>query len=123
MVTKKKSTLVCHSCTYLYAILCSIGKADILHKKLAEHFECFGKPRASIQAIDDELCHHSMASFWQLQVWPLNDTDNLEVEWAKKVCNKDAMHSPDGRGLNENITFTNKSNWIEFKKWLNPNRS
>ncbi|XP_065884485.1 uncharacterized protein [Dysidea avara] len=100
-----------------------IGKADILHKTISEHFECYGKPRASIQAIDDELCHHSMASFWQLQIWPLADSENLELEWAKKVCSKNAIHTPDGHGLNESIKFTETSNWIEFKKWLNPNRS
>ena len=101
------------------------GKAKVLHAALAEHFECFGKPRSSIREIDDELCHHSMASQWQLKIWPLADSDNLEVEWAKKVCNKESLpSSPDDEsGLNESIKFTHKHNWVEFKKWLNPNRS
>ncbi|XP_065883825.1 uncharacterized protein [Dysidea avara] len=100
-----------------------IGKAKVLHATLAEHFECFGKPRSSIREIDDELCHHSMASQWQLQIWPLADSDNLEVEWAKKVCNKESLQSSEESGLNESVKFTHKHNWVEFKKWLNPNRS
>jgi len=100
-----------------------LGKADVLHETLAEHFECYGKPRPAIKAIDDELCHHSMASFWQLQIWPLADSENLELEWAKKICSKNSIHTPGGRGLNESVKFTQKSNWVEFKKWLNPKRS
>ena len=121
---KKRSTLVCTlSSCHFFILALFLGKADILHKTLADHFECYGKPRVSIQAIDDELCHHSMASFWQLQIWPLADSENLELEWAKKVCNKNSIRTPDGRGLNESIKFTQMSNWIEFKKWFNPNRS
>ena len=75
--------------------------------------------------IDDELCHHSMASQWQLKIWPLADSDNLEVEWAKEVYTKESLpSSPDDEsGLNESINFTHKNNLVEFKKWLNPNKS
>ena len=95
----------------------------MLHTTLAEHFECFGKSKASIRVIDDELCHHSFASQWQLQIWPVPDSVNLEVEWAKKVCLKESLQSSDESGLNESIKFTHKDNWVDFKKWLNPNRS
>ena len=57
------------------------------------HFECFGKPRSEIQAVDDLLCHHSPANFWQLQVWPIADNKSLELEWIKKVCVKDSLIS------------------------------
>lgn len=96
------------------------GKAEVLSKTLAEHFECFGKPRTEIRAIDDELCHHSPASFWQLKVWPIASTENLELEWIKKICLKDALPSLDGGGLNENIKFSYKDTWLAFKKWFYP---
>lgn len=96
------------------------GKAEVLSKTLAEHFECFGKPRAQIRAIDDELCHHSPSSFWQLKVWPIADTENLELEWVKMICLKNALPSPDGGGLNESIKFTHHDNWLSFKQWFFP---
>jgi len=100
------------------------GKADVLHCTLAEHFECFGKPKASIREIDDELCHHTDAWDWHLEICPVDDCDNLEVEWAKKVCVKGSLQSLDNDiGLNKSIKFTHKDNWVKFKSWLNPNRS
>lgn len=93
----------------------------MLSQTLMKHFECFGKPRSEIQAIDDELCHHSPASFWQLQVWPVEDNENLELEWIKKLCLKDALPSIDGGGLNESIKFTGMETWKDFKKWFYPN--
>jgi len=97
------------------------GKAEVLSETLAKHFECFGKPRTEIRAIDDELCHHSPASFWQLQVWPILPTDNLELEWIKKICLKHALPSPEGGGLNESIKFTSMDVWLAFKEWFYPN--
>ena len=75
-----------HGCLFSFTYVCIIvlGKADVLHETLVKHFECFGKPRSEIQAIDDELCHHSPASFWQLKVWPIASTENLELEWQCK---------------------------------------
>ena len=112
------SDILSTCCTLVF-----LGKAKVLHATLAEHFECFGKPKASIREIDDELCHHTDAWDWQLEIWPLADFDNLEVEWAKKVCVKESLRSSDERGLNESIKFTHKDNWVKFKKWLNPGRS
>ena len=48
-----------------------VGKADVLHVELCKHFDGFGKKREDIREIDDELCHHTDASGWEITVWPL----------------------------------------------------
>ena len=95
----------------------------MLSERLIKHFECFGKKRSEIQAIDDELCHHSPASFWQFKVWPIASTEDLELEWIKKMCVKDALPSPDGGGLNESIKFTSMKTFNAFKKWFYPDNT
>ena len=119
---KKRFTLVSYPGVTVCFIKCVVvsGKADVLNETLVTHFECFGKPRSEIRAIDDELCHHSPASFWQLKVWPIASTDNLELEWIKKMCLKHALPSPDGGGLNEYIKFTSMDTWKAFKDWFYP---
>lgn len=54
-------------------------------------------------------------------MWPIASTENLEIEWIKKICLKDALPSPDGPGLNENIKFTSVNNYKTFKTWFFPN--
>ena len=109
-----------YDCLFICIIVS--GKADVLHDTLITHFECFGKPRSEIRAIDDELCHHSPASFWQLKIWPIASTENLELEWIKKICLKASLPSPDadGDGLNESIKFTSMNTWTVFKDWFFP---
>ncbi len=48
-----------------------IGKAQVLHEELGKHFDCFNKTREEIREIDDELCHHTEMSGWDLTVWLL----------------------------------------------------
>ena len=48
-----------------------VGKANVLHVELCKHFENFAKKREDIREIDDELCHHTDASGWEITVWPL----------------------------------------------------
>lgn len=48
-----------------------IGKANILHVDLSKHFDCFGKSKRDIKEIDDELCHHTEMSGWEITVWVL----------------------------------------------------
>ena len=48
-----------------------VGKASVLHIELCKHFDNFGKKREEIREIDDELCHHTDASGWEITVWPL----------------------------------------------------
>ncbi len=43
----------------------------MLHEELSKHFDCFNKKREEIREIDDELCHHTEMSGWDLTVWVL----------------------------------------------------
>ena len=48
-----------------------VGKASVLHEELDKHFDCFSKKRKEIREIDDELCHHTEMSGWEINVWLL----------------------------------------------------
>ena len=98
-----------------------VGKSQVLHEELEKHFSCFGRKREEIREIDDELCHHTSQNEWKLKVLPIKPPQRLEVEWAKKVIEKDALASPDDpRGLNSGLSFTHWDNWEEFSKWFFP---
>ena len=44
-----------------------VGKAEVLHEELVKHFDCFGKMRKEIREIDDELCHHTTSTEWEVR--------------------------------------------------------
>ena len=44
-----------------------VGKAEVLHEELMKHFDCFGKTRKEIREIDDELCHHTTSTGWEVR--------------------------------------------------------
>lgn len=98
-----------------------IGKAEVLFEELLKHFECFGKRRTEIREIDDELCHHTDISGWELKVWVINTNEDIEVEYGKKVIEYDALTSPSGIGINEHMTFTSMDTFDTFWEWLSPN--
>ena len=54
-------------------------------------------------------------------VYPLNDDQNLELEWSKKVVEHDSLIAPNGAGINENLTFTDRDTFDQFWEWLSPN--
>ena len=60
-----------YSCTCECMLQVFVGKANILHIELSKHFENFGKKKEDIRQIDDELCHHTDASGWDITIWPL----------------------------------------------------
>ena len=43
-----------------------VGKADNVAEELMMHFESFGQKRHLIKEIDDELCHHTDSSGWNV---------------------------------------------------------
>ncbi|KAL5460519.1 hypothetical protein EMCRGX_G033970 [Ephydatia muelleri] len=96
-----------------------VGKAEVLHKELSLHFDCFGKPRGQIRGIDDELCHHTDAAGWSITVWPLLEDQVLEVEWNKKIIEQGSLQSSEEVGMNE-LVFTSMDNWDKFEKWFWP---
>ena len=97
-----------------------VGKAEVLHKELCRHFDCFGKRREEIREIDDELCHHTDASGWDITVWPLGPLQNLEVEWSKKIIEHDSLQTKE-TGLNHDMKFTSMTNFDLFWQWFSPN--
>lgn len=98
-----------------------IGKASVLHVELCKHFDNFGKKRDEIREIDDELCHHTDASGWEITVWPLQAGEMLEVEWVKKVIQQDSLNSKEGSsGINEEITFSSMESLQKFWDWFSP---
>ena len=62
-----------HTHTHTHRLIgqCYIGKANVLHEEMTEHFDKFGKKRTEIREIDDELCHHTDMAGWEITVWPL----------------------------------------------------
>ena len=44
-----------------------VGKAEDLHEELMKLFDCFGKTRKEIREIDDELCHHTTSTGWEVR--------------------------------------------------------
>ena len=98
-----------------------VGSAEVLSDALCKHFECFGKPRGEIGEIDDELCHHTDSSEWEITVWELQ-TQDLEVETAKKVIEQEALVTKESqKGLTEKINFTSMAAFDKFWEWFSPN--
>ncbi|XP_064404262.1 uncharacterized protein LOC135349648 [Halichondria panicea] len=98
-----------------------IGKAHVLHEELSKHFDCFNKKREEIREIDDELCHHTEMSGWDLTVWVLEDEDDLDVECGKKSIEHNALVSKDGNGITEEMSFGNRGAFDKFWDWFMPN--
>ena len=99
-----------------------VGKADILHEELEKHFDCFNKKREHMREIDDELCHHTDAAGWDLVVWPLMPGQDVDVECAKKMIERDSLTSKeeDSKGLAEEMTFTAMESFDQFWDWFSP---
>ena len=98
-----------------------LGTAKSLSDDLCKHFECFGKKRDEIREIDDELCHHTDSSEWEVTVWQLHSED-LEVECAKKVIELEALTSNETpKGLTEELRFTSMDRFDMLWDWFSPN--
>jgi len=98
-----------------------LGTAQSLSDDLCKHFECFGKKRDEIREIDDELCHHTDSSEWEVTVWQLH-TESLEVECAKKAIELEALTSSENpKGLTEELRFTSMDRFDMLWDWFSPN--
>ena len=98
-----------------------VGTANVLSDVLCKHFECFGKSRGEIREIDDELCHHTDSSGWEFTVWELQ-TQDLEVETAKKVIEQEALFSKESqKGLTEKLSITSMAAFDKLWEWFSPN--
>ena len=109
-------------CLFHYTLLSLqvyVGKAEVLHKELSSHFDCFGKPRGQIRGIDDELCHHTNAAGWSITVWSLLEDQVLEVECNKKIIEQSSLQSSEEMGMNE-LVFNSMDSWDKFEKWFWP---
>lgn len=99
-----------------------IGKAEVLHTEVMKHFECFDKKREEMREIDDELCHHTESSGWEISVWPLQPDQDLEAEWAKKIIENNSLSSREESGkLNETLPFSSMNAVDKFWEWFSPN--
>ena len=56
-----------------------MGKAEVLHEEIMKHFECFGKKREEISEVDDELCHHTDASGWEVREERANQHERIII--------------------------------------------
>ena len=75
-----------------------------------------------MREIDDELCHHTDSSGWEISVWPLQLDQVLEVEWAKKIIEHDSLVATVAeKGLNEGMSFSSMKNFDSFWEWFSPN--
>ena len=50
----------------------------------------------------------------------MQNGEDVEVEAAKKIIEKDALISKDGGGITEEMTFTSVSSFDSFWQWLSP---
>eukprot|EP00118_Oscarella_pearsei_P026779 m.310431 g.310431 ORF g.310431 m.310431 type:complete len:350 (+) comp51612_c0_seq1:177-1226(+) len=94
-----------------------VGAASILHKELAAHFLSWDKPDKQKTHFDKELFDVPSCYDWRLNVIPLEEEMNLNVERAKLIVSKDSLQP---NGLNEEMTFTTQEEWEEFEKWFFP---
>ena len=92
-----------------------VGAASILHKELTAHFLSWDKPESQKTLFDKELFEVPSCFDWELQVFPLEAGQNLNVERAKKIVEKKSLQP---NGLNEEMTFTTQEEWEEFEKWF-----
>lgn len=97
-----------------------ISCANLLKDDICQHFESFGKRPEEITAIDDELCHHTECSEWEITVWP-HQADDLEFEYAKKIIELNALSSKESqKGLTEKLRFTSMRSFNRFWDWFSP---
>jgi len=109
----------------------TINKTAVSHALFIRNYQgllltvvrCYlpNREQEEICEIDDELCHHTDSSGWEITVWPLQPDQNLEVEWAKKNIEHDALNSREEKGLTEDMKFTSISNFDKFWDWFAPN--
>ena len=98
-----------------------VGSAKVLKDDICKHFESFGKKREHIANVDDELCHHTECSEWEITIWPPQTTD-LEFECAKKVIELNAMTSTEIQsGLTDVLCFTSMGSFDKLWEWFSPN--
>ena len=97
-----------------------IGSANILSDEVCKHFENFGKKREDLTSIDDELCHHTECSEWEIRVWT-PQSRNLECECAKKIIELNTLSSKETqRGLNEKLSFSTMEGFDKLWEWFSP---
>lgn len=107
-----------HACNIYFQVFA--GCANVLMHDLCKHFENFGKKREDIADVDDELCHHTECSEWEITVWPSQKTD-LEFECAKKIIELKALTSKETqKGLNEKLCFTTMKSFDKLWEWFSP---
>lgn len=98
-----------------------VGSANILKNDICKHFESFGKKKEDIASIDDELCHHTECSEWEITIWQLQ-TQHLEFECAKKIIELNALTSKEmQKGLTETLCFTSMHSFDLLWEWFCPN--
>ena len=59
------------NCNFSFIQQIFVGKTDNLTEELTKHFESFGQKRHLIREIDDELCHHTDSSGWNVRYMSL----------------------------------------------------
>ena len=97
-----------------------VGSANTLKSDICKHFESFGKKREDITSIDDELCHHTECSMWEIIILQIQSHD-LEFECAKKVIELNSLTSKDRqKGLNEQLRFTSMQSFDRLWEWFCP---
>lgn len=97
-----------------------VSCANILKDDVCQHFESFGKRPEDISTIDDELCHHTECSEWDITVWP-HPADDLEFECAKKIIELKALPSKKNqKGLTEKLCFTTMGSFNRLWDWFSP---
>ena len=92
---------------------CYVGAAHVLHKELAGHFLTWDKPHKS--RFDRECYEVPRFVDWDVKVFPISPTQNLNVERAKKIL---ALNALQPNGLNEEMVFGGVEEWTQFTGWL-----
>lgn len=92
----------------------------MLSDTICKHFENFGKKREDISSVDDELCHHTDSTEWEVRVWTSQPND-LEFDCAKKIIEQNALSSKDTQiGLNDKLHFSTMDEFERFWEWFSP---
>lgn len=50
----------------------------------------------------------------------MQEEDDLEVECGKKIIENNALVSQDGNGINEEMSFENRTSFDKFWDWFMP---
>ena len=71
--------------------------------------------------IDDELCHHTECSEWEIRIWTPQSND-LQYECAKKIIEMNTLTSKNTQnGLTEKLSFTTMESFDKLWEWFSPN--